>query len=86
MQFYEFSLADAVTTELALLRSLVVRPLSVVARYQGKETDPRQAGREMKVTCVLSAVSHSGTRLRVTAQLLDVLTGEILERKDRFLR
>lgn len=78
-QFYEFSLADAVTTELARLRSLIVRPSSVIARYQDKQIDPCEAGKEMRVHAVLSAAFiHAGTRLRVTAQLLDVLTGDII--------
>ena len=78
-QFYEFSLADAVTTELAQLRSLVVRPSSVIAKYQGKDIDPREAGREMQVNAVLSAgFLKQDDRMRVTAQLLDVQTGEIL--------
>lgn len=78
-QFYEFSLADAVTTELARLRSLIVRPSSVIAKYQGKQIEAREAGREMQVNSVLSAAFiHSGTHLRVTAQLLDVSTGEII--------
>ena len=78
-QFYEFSLADAVTTELAGLRSLIVRPSSVIAKYQGTEFDPRQAGQEMQVNAVLSAgFLCSGGRMRVTAQLLDVASGEIL--------
>ncbi len=47
--FYEFSLADAVITELAGLRSLIVRPSSVIAKYQGAEIDPRQAGQELRV-------------------------------------
>ena len=77
--FYEFSLADAVITELAGLRSLIVRPSSVIAKYQGIEVDPRQAGRELKVSAVLSAgFIRSGSRMRVTAQLLDVITGELL--------
>lgn len=77
--FYEFALADAVITELAQLRSLIVRPSSVIAKYQGKEVDPREAGRELRVNAVLSAgFLRSGDKLRVTAQLLDVLTGEIL--------
>ena len=77
--FYEFALADAVITELAQLRSLIVRPSSVIAKYQGKEVDPREAGRELRVHAVLSAgFIKSGDKLRVTAQLLDVLTGEIL--------
>jgi serine/threonine-protein kinase len=77
--FYEFSLADAVITELARLRSLVVRPSSVIARYQGQTFDPRDAGRELNVGAVLSAgFIHVGERFRVTAQLLDVLSGDIL--------
>ncbi len=77
--FYEFALADAVITELAQLRSLIVRPSSVIAKYQGKEVDPREAGRELRVHAVLSAgFLRSGDKIRVTAQLLDVLTGEIL--------
>ena len=77
--FYEFSLADAVITELAGLRSLIVRPSSVIAKFQGLEIDPRQAGRELKVSAVLSAgFIRSGSRMRVTAQLLDVVTGELL--------
>jgi eukaryotic-like serine/threonine-protein kinase len=77
--FYEFSLADAVITELAGLRSLIVRPSSVIAKYQGAEIDPREAGRELKVHAVLSAgFIRSGERMRVTAQLLDVGSGEIL--------
>jgi serine/threonine protein kinase/tetratricopeptide (TPR) repeat protein len=77
--FYEFSLADAVITELAGLRSLIVRPSSVIAKYQGTEFDPREVGHELKVHAVLSAgFIRSGERMRVTAQLLDVTSGEIL--------
>ena len=77
--FYEFALADAVITELAQVRSIIVRPSSVIARYHGAEFDPREAGRELRVHAVLSAgFLKSGERLRVTAQLLDVVTGEIL--------
>jgi serine/threonine-protein kinase len=77
--FYEFSLADAVITELARVRSLVVRPSSVIAKYQGGQMDPREIGQELKVGAVLTAgFMHAGGRFRVTAQLLDVGTGDIL--------
>ena len=77
--FYEFALADAVITELAQLKSLVVRPSSVIAKYQGVEIDPREAGQELRVSAVLSAgFLRSGDRMRVTAQLLDVISGEII--------
>jgi serine/threonine-protein kinase len=77
--FYEFSLADAVITELARVRSLVVRPSSEIVKYQGKQIDPRDAGREMSVSAVLSAgFLRAGDRIRVTAQLVDVNSGELL--------
>jgi serine/threonine-protein kinase len=77
--FYEFALADAVITELAQLRSLIVRPSSVIAKYQGRNVDPREAGNELRVQAVLSAgFLRGGNRMRVTAQLLDVSSGEIL--------
>ncbi len=77
--FYEFSLSDAVTTELARLRSLVVRPSFLVAKYQGKTDDPRAIGRELNVTAVLAAsFLKAGERFRVTAQLLDVASGDML--------
>src|SRR5882672_3480657 len=77
--FYEFSLADAVITELARVRSLVVRPSSVIAKYQGKQMDPREIGQELRVNAVLTAgFIHAGERFRVTAQLLDVGSGDIL--------
>ena len=77
--FYEFSLADAVITELARVRSLVVRPSSEIVKYQGRQVDPRQAGREMSVSAVLSAgFLRAGDRIRVTAQLVDVESGDLL--------
>lgn len=77
--FYEFALADAVITELAQLRSLVVRPSSVIAKYQGSDIDPREAGREQRVHAVLSAgFLRGGDKIRVTAQLIDVMSGDIL--------
>lgn len=77
--FYEFALADAVITELAQIRSIIVRPSSVIAKYQGKAIDPREAGKELRVHAVLSAgFLRAGEKLRVTAQLLDVVSGDIL--------
>ncbi|HEY6660693.1 MAG TPA: protein kinase, partial [Pyrinomonadaceae bacterium] len=79
IDFYQFSLADAVITELARVRSLVVRPSSVIVKYQNKTVDPAEAGRDLLVDAILTATFlRSGDRLRVTAQLLDVRTNEIL--------
>ncbi|PYS88076.1 MAG: hypothetical protein DMF64_21395 [Acidobacteria bacterium] len=79
VSFYEFALADAVITELARVRALTVRPSSMIVKYQGQQIDPREAGRELDASAVLSATFlRGGDRLRVTAQLLDVLTGDML--------
>jgi serine/threonine protein kinase/tetratricopeptide (TPR) repeat protein len=78
-KFYEFSLADAVITELARNRSLIVRPSSMIVKYQGKDADPREVGGELNVSAVLSAnFLRAGDMLRVNAQLIDVVTGEML--------
>jgi eukaryotic-like serine/threonine-protein kinase len=77
--FYEFSLADAVITELARVRALVVRPSSVIVKYQGQQFDPGDVGRELNVDAILTAsFLRAKDHLRVTVQLLDVRTGEII--------
>jgi serine/threonine protein kinase/tetratricopeptide (TPR) repeat protein len=77
--FYSFSLADCVITELAQIRDLIVRPSSYIAQFQNKEIDPRVIGNQLSVDAVLvSSYIKSGDRFRVTPQLIDVGTGEIL--------
>jgi serine/threonine-protein kinase len=77
--FYELSLADATITELAQLRSLVVRPLSYIAGYAGRNVDPRQVGEELAVSSVLTgSFIRSADRLRVSAQLVACGSGELL--------
>jgi TolB-like protein/tetratricopeptide (TPR) repeat protein len=78
-RFYEFSLADALITELAAVKSLIVRPSSVIAKYQGKDINPEEVGKELNVDSVLSAsFIRSGNKMRVNAQLLDVNTSQII--------
>ena len=77
--FYQFSLADAAITELARVKSLVVRPSSIIVKYLERQVDPAVAGSELHVDAILTATFlRAGDRLRVTAQLLDVKTSEIL--------
>jgi serine/threonine-protein kinase len=77
--FYEFSLADAVITELAQVRSVVVRPSSYMAAYAGLTPDPRQVGEDLAVQAVLAgSFFRAPDRLRVTAQLVATASGEIL--------
>ncbi|HUG53435.1 MAG TPA: protein kinase [Vicinamibacteria bacterium] len=77
--FYEFSLADALITELAQVRSVVVRPSSYVAAYAGLTPDPQQVGEDLAVQAVLAgSFFRAPDRMRVTAQLVATATGEIL--------
>jgi serine/threonine-protein kinase len=77
--FYSFSLADSVITELAQLRELIVRPSSYIAQYQNKDVDPRSVGAQLAVDAVLiGGYLKAGDRFRVTPQLVDVTSGEIV--------
>ena len=77
--FYEFSLADGVITELANVKSLVVRPSAYIAPYVGQSVDPRQVGEELAASLVLSGgFIRTPERMRVTAQLLEAATGDIV--------
>jgi serine/threonine-protein kinase len=77
--FYEFALADGLITELAQVRSLLVRPSTYIASYVGQSVDPRQVGEELAVSAVLLGSFIRGKeRLRVTAQLIATATGEML--------
>ena len=63
--FYGFSLADSVITELAQLHDLVVRPSSYVAQYQNKDVDPRAIGIQLAVDAVLiGGYLKAGDRLQ----------------------
>jgi len=62
-------LADAIITELAASRKLLVRPTSAIVSYQ--DADPSTAGRALGVDAVVDgAFQRAGTRLRVTVQLV----------------
>jgi len=77
--FYGFSLADSVITELAQLHDLVVRPSSYVAQYQNKDVDPRAVGLQLAVDAVLiGGYLKAGDRFRLTPQLVDTGSGEIV--------
>src|SRR5436853_6533632 len=77
--FYGFSLADSVITELAQLHDLIVRPSSYIAPYQNRDVDPRAVGAQLAVDHVLiGGYVKSGDRFRLTPQLVDTASGEII--------
>ena len=63
------ALADATTSELALVRSLLVRPTAAILRYQA--ANPIDAARDLAVDAIVTGtVQRAGSRLRVTVQLI----------------
>jgi serine/threonine-protein kinase len=72
-------LADATITELATVKSLLVRPTAAILRYQDSSVDPQQAGRELGVDAVVDgSFQRAGSRLRVTVQLVRTSDGRSL--------
>ena len=75
------SLADAIITQLGFVSSLIVRPSSYVERYRNREIDPRQGADELDVDTLLTGnYLKDGEDLRITAQLINIGTSEILWR------
>ena len=72
-------LADATITELALVKSLLVRPTAAILSYQGRSVSPEEAGRQLDVEAVVDAsFQRSGSKLRVTVQLVRTAGGQSL--------
>ncbi len=67
------ALADATTSELALLRSLLVRPTAAILRYADTNVDPIAAGRELAVEAIVAGTfQRIGSRIRVNVQLISI--------------
>src|SRR5262249_11307099 len=65
-------LADATITELAAMKSLIVRPTASILKYRDRPVAPEEAGRELGVDAVVDgSFQRAGSRIRVTAQLID---------------
>jgi TolB-like protein len=72
-------LADATITELATVKSLLVRPTTAILRYGDRTVDPQEVGRALDVDAVVDAsFQRAGSRLRVTVQLVRTSDGRSL--------
>jgi DNA-binding winged helix-turn-helix (wHTH) protein/TolB-like protein len=77
--FLGFSLADSIITKLGYVSALTVRPSSYVDKYRSREIDPKRVAVELNINTLLTGTYiKEGNDLRITAQLVDVLTNEIL--------
>jgi TolB-like protein/Tfp pilus assembly protein PilF len=78
------ALADALISELGVLETVSVRPLSTISRYARQAADPVEAGRALNVQLVVDgAIQRSGERLRVSVHLIRVGDGSTVW-SDRF--
>ena len=79
MDFLGFSLADAVSTTLSNLDSLIVRSTLAAVRFATTDLDLRALAAEAEVDAVLvGTLLRAGSQLRVNAQLLGVPDGTII--------
>ena len=87
-EYFVDGMVEDIITALSRIRWLFVIAHNSTFTYKGEAVDVKQVGRELGVRYVLEgSVRKGGTRVRITAQLIDALTGSHLwaDRYDREL-
>jgi TolB-like protein/class 3 adenylate cyclase/Tfp pilus assembly protein PilF len=75
-EYFADGVVEDVITALSRFRQLFVIARNSSFTYKGRAVDVKQVGRELGVRYVLEgSVRKSGTRLRITGQLIDTSTG-----------
>jgi adenylate cyclase len=88
-EYFCDGLTEEVINALSNLPQVFVIARNSTFTYKGKAVDIKQVGREMGVQYVMEgSIRREGNRLRITAQLIDALTGRHVfsERYDRELK
>jgi adenylate cyclase len=86
--YFSDGITEDIITELSRLSELLVIASNSTFQFKGKAIDIRQVGLELGARYVLKgSVRRSGDRIRITAQLIDAMTGAFrwAERYDREL-
>jgi adenylate cyclase len=74
--YFSDGITEDITTELSRFSELMVIARNSAFQYKGKAVDIRQVGRELNTRYVLEgSVRRCGDRVRITAQLIDAVTG-----------
>jgi TolB-like protein/Flp pilus assembly protein TadD len=74
-QYFADGITGDLTTSLSRIPDMLVISRNTAFTYRGKPVDTKQIGRDLGVRYVLEGeVQHSGSRVRVTAQLIDAET------------
>src|SRR5262249_24414225 len=75
-EYLSDGITEDIITELSRFSDLFVIARNSSFQYKGKATDVRQVGRDLGVRYVLEgSVRRGGDRLRISAQLIDAMTG-----------
>jgi len=83
-EYFADGMVDEIITALSRIRWLFVIARNSSFTYKGQVVDVRQVGRELGVRYLLEgSVRRAGQRMRITGQLIDVITGTHLW-ADRF--
>jgi TolB-like protein/class 3 adenylate cyclase len=88
-EFLSDGMTEAIITALSKVRDLFVISRQSTFSYKGKPVKVKQVSEELGVRYVLEgSIQRSGDRVRITAQLIDALTGHHLwaERYERDLK
>ena len=74
--YFADGIVEDITTALSRFSSLLVPARNTSFTYKGKAVDIKQVGRELGVRYVLEgSVRKAGSRVRITAQLIETATG-----------
>src|SRR5262245_10295979 len=74
-QYFADGLTDALITDLAKMGSTRITSRTSVMQYRATKKSVKEIGRELNVDAVVEGtVTHAGSRVRVTAQLIQVST------------
>lgn len=83
-RFLSVGLADTLITEVSVVRSLIVRPIRAVLKYENTDIDLLTAGKQLDVHFILDgSVQTFGKRVRLSFRLLDVVENKDIW-SDRF--
>jgi eukaryotic-like serine/threonine-protein kinase len=75
-EFLQEGISEGITDALSQMPNLKVMASSSVFRYKGRDNDPQQAGRNLKVDAILTGrMVQSGDTLAVNAELVNVADG-----------
>ncbi len=88
-EYFRDGMSEDIITELSKIKEMAVFPRAAVVTFRDKTITAPEIGRQLDAVYVLTgSIRRSGSRLRVTAQLIETATGHSVwaERYDREMK